>query len=199
MTLSRNLTWEKHVKEDKASIHKRMRKRLAALRFLGKHISIKRRIILANGLLNSLLVYGIQLWGVGATKRQISQSQSIQAQAARWALGLSRRTSTIKVLSNIGWLSVRQLVTYHSVLLLWKSTRGEGSPFHGQVNWETSCTMGSERIRPAPYRKEFRRKSWRPMAIAWWNALPVEARTQPRLGQFKRQLRTWVSANIPIK
>ena len=49
LILSRGLTWNHHLTEDKAALHTRIRKRLAALRHLGKYVRTARRTILANG------------------------------------------------------------------------------------------------------------------------------------------------------
>ena len=61
VTLSRNMTWNSHIKGGIACVHMPVHKRLAALKFLGKHISTEKRLILVNGLVNLLLTYCIHL------------------------------------------------------------------------------------------------------------------------------------------
>ena len=122
--LSRDLKWRSHIQSDDAAILKRISKRLGALKFVGRIIERNRRITLANGLINSLIVYAIQLWGLGATKSQIRLMQTVQSQAGKWALNVYRRSSTIKVLNRLGWLSVKQLTIFHYKAALEELQRG---------------------------------------------------------------------------
>ena len=168
------------------------------MRAIGKYIMTGRKITLANGLINSIIVYCIQLWGINASKKLHRQVQALQGQAARWALGLNRRASTKKVLDKMNWMSVNQLVIYHSTLLLWKIVRGKDSKLE-RTEWESSRTQGHHRIRTAPYKKEFRRKAWKPAAIAWWNAMPESLRADCSPSSFKWNLRSWVRGNIDLR
>ena len=192
VTLSRNLSWEDHLKSSKAALHTRLKKRLGALRLIGKYICKDKQNILANGLINSIIVYAIQVWGPNCSKKLIRQTQTLQSQAARWALGVNWRASTEKSLREVKWLSVNQLIGYHALLLLWKSVRGV-SLLERNVNWAVSRTQGRDRIMQEPYKMEFKRKTWRPTAIALWNKLPEKLRTETRLSHFKGGLRTWIS------
>ena len=132
------------------------------------------------------------MWGPNCSKKLIRQTQTLQSQAARWALGVNWRASTEKSLREVKWLSVNQLIGYHSLLLLWKSVRGV-SLLERNVNWAVSRTQGRDRIMQEPYKMEFKRKTWRPTAIALWNKLPEKLRTETRLSHFKGGLRTWIS------
>ena len=159
LILGRNMNWNHHLMEDKGSLHARIRKRLSALKILGKYVKTSRKIILANGLVNSLLVYCVQLWGIGATKKQLRQTQVLQNQTAKWALGWGKGAATSKVLKNIGWLSVTQLVQYHAIMQLWKLARGEYLCLDTGIDWQESRTQGSNWILTAPYRMEFMRRT----------------------------------------
>ena len=78
ISLCRNLTWNCHLRDDKAAVHKRIRTRLSALKCLGRYISPARKLILANGLINSIVVYCIQVWGCSASKNLMKQTQVLQ-------------------------------------------------------------------------------------------------------------------------
>ena len=51
----------------------------------------------------------------------------------------------------------------------------------------------------ALYKMEFRRKAWKPAAIAWWNAMPESLRADCSPSSFKWNLRSWVRGNIDLK
>ena len=172
---------------------------LAALKFIGRFIDSSRRIILVNGLVNSLVVYAIQLWGIGATRTQIRLVQTLQSQAGKWAMRVGRRTSTVKILHSLNWLSVRQLMIFHSLTLLWQQCRNGSDFMMEEPTWEHSRTQGADRLGSQPYRMEFRRKSWKYRAIAWWNMMPVTLRSQMSLARFKRDLKSWIGKHFNIK
>ena len=197
--LSRDLKWNNQILTDEAAIMKRVAKRLSALKFIGRFIEKGRKVVLVNGLINSLIVYAIQLWGIGATKSQLRMIQSMQNQAGKWALGVGRYTSTAKALKRLNWLSVRQLIVFHSLTLLWKQCRGETDFMTDDLNWENSRTMGVERLRSKLYKMEFRRNSWKYRTIAWWNLMPEALRTQKSLPRFRCGLRVWILEYFPIK
>ena len=154
---------------------------------------------MVNGLVNSLIVYAIQLWGIGATKSQLRMVQTLQNQAGKWALGVGRRSSTHKVLQKLNWLSVKQLTAFHSLSLLWQPCRGKSDFVTDNLRWEQSRTQGTDRLGTDPYRMEYRRKSWKPKTIAWWNQLPESLRIQRSSVRFKRELKMWIKENLSIK
>ena len=43
VTLARNLSWDDHLRSSKDALHKRLRKRLGALRLIGRHLSKERK------------------------------------------------------------------------------------------------------------------------------------------------------------
>ena len=149
--------------------------------------------------MNSLIVYAIQLWGIGATESQLRQVQTLQNQAGKWALNVGRRTSTTKVLDQLNWLSVKQLTVFHSVTLLWQQCRGNTDFLTRDLHWEESRTQGPARLRTEPYKMEFRRKAWRHRTVAWWNSMPEKLRTQTSFKLFKKELKPWVKKYISIK
>ena len=197
--LNRDLKWVSHVQSDEAAILKRITKRLSALKFIGKYIETNRKVVLVNGLINSLIVYAIQLWGIGATKSQLRMTQTAQNQAGKWALGVGRFTSTRKVLARLNWLSVRQLTIFHSLTLLWKQCRGETDFMNEAPDWESSRTKGEDRLKLKPYKMEFRRNSWKFRAVSWWNLMPETLRIEKSLPRFRSGLKIWVMNYFAIK
>ena len=78
--------------------------------------------MLANGLFMSKLVYLIPLWG-GCEDYLLKALQLVQNKAARCVTRRGIYTSTRDLLKECGWLSVNQLVFFHTVLLLFKVRR----------------------------------------------------------------------------
>ena len=75
--------------------------------------------MLANGIFLSKLSYLIALWGgCGIVLRK--SLQMIQNKVARVVTKLDWSTSPQVLLHQVGWLSVNQLIFYHSVLLIYK-------------------------------------------------------------------------------
>ena len=76
--------------------------------------------MIANGIFLSKLVYLIPLWG-GCESFLLRALQTIQNKAARVVTNQGIFTSTKVLLRECGWLSVAQLVFFHSVVLLFKT------------------------------------------------------------------------------
>jgi hypothetical protein len=98
--------------------------------------------MIANGIIMSKLVYLITLWG-GAQQYLMNALQVQQLVAARPVCGVGCwRWSKRKLLDKVGWLSVRQLVFFHTVLQAHKTLKsGVPKPLHqalsGQYPYQT--------------------------------------------------------------
>ena len=75
--------------------------------------------MVANGIVTSKLIYLIQWWG-GCSDFLINFLQVLQNRAARLVTNYGTFTPTAVLLHQCGWLSVRQLVHYHSLVLVSK-------------------------------------------------------------------------------
>ena len=83
--------------------------------------SFKTRLKIANGVFMSKLAYLIILWG-GANQCLVKAVQVKQLAAARAVCGVaSLRWSRRKLLDGVGWLSIKQLIFYHTVLQVKKT------------------------------------------------------------------------------
>ena len=118
---------------------------------------------------------------------------------------LSRWWSRRKILGRVGWLSIRQLVFYHTVFqahkticsgksaILSQSLTTTGYPYRtrsaamGQIRFgEAFC--GNTSITDASFKYR---------AVRWYNTVPVNARTG-NLPSVKRKLKEWVRKNVPL-
>ena len=129
--------------------------------------------------------------------------QSLQNQAARLVSNKDRYTPVRDLLTSCGWLSVRQLVAYHRVLLLF-NIKTKGKPkyfvdkFASDKSMKTRFQNDGRIKKQIIYRKTKSRTSFVPDSIDVWNCLPAEMRKIDDSRLFKPRLRTWIRSNIKI-
>ena len=111
-----NLGWREHILDSDNS----MVKRLETLKKVQKMASFKSRKLIAEGIFMSKLIYLMPLWA-GCEDYLIKVLQVIQNKAARSVAKLGIYTPTRVLLITCGWLSVIQLMVYHSIILLHKT------------------------------------------------------------------------------
>ena len=109
-----------------------------------------------------------------------------------------------KILDRVGWLSIRQLVYYHTVLQAHK-TICSGKPIILSKELTTSypyrtrsATMGQIRFGDNFFvNSSIMNASFKNRAVHWYNAVPSSVRTGS-IGSVKRKLKEWILKNIPI-
>ena len=150
----------------------------------------------------SKLIYLIQLWG-GSPQYLLNLLQKLQNRAARQVTKLPWFTPVATLLTQCGWLSINQLVIYHSLLQIYKTRMSEkpgylheiiSKPFPAETRLSKSGGIKyTERVRSDLGQSNFTFR-----AITQWNDLPPHIRQMPKLPQFKTHLKSWVKANIEI-
>ena len=119
--LHQSLDWMHHIQGHKASLMSQLCSRLNGLRKVCVNASFRSRLMIANGVIMSKLSYLIILWG-GARQYLLKAVQVKQLAAARTVCGAaSWRWSRRKLLDRVGWLSIKQLIFYHTVLQVHKT------------------------------------------------------------------------------
>ena len=129
--------------------------------------------------------------------------QIIQNKAARSVTRRGRYTPIVELLSHCGWLSVRQLVIYHSVILIYKTIQttypkyifnklSSEFPYNTRLAQSESVRMGPE----FQTKLELTEKSFMSRATVSFNKLPASIRQISKIGTFKKKLKTWVLENI---
>ena len=86
-----NLSWRDHLETGEKSVLPAVRQKLGALYMLGRQLSRKSRLLLANGILQSKIAYLMPIWA-GAPKYLMRKLQAVQNRAARFVTGLGRKT-----------------------------------------------------------------------------------------------------------
>ena len=200
--VSDNLKWSEHVRDNKENLIKSLTTRLGALKKIGKMASFKNRKMLANGIFMSKLTYLIALWGgCGMVLRK--SLQVIQNKVARIVTKLDWSTPTQELLHQIGWLSVNQLVFYHSVVLVYKVKQNQTPKYlHSMFSWSYNYNTrqaegGAIRLVGKP-KLEVNKSSFRWRAANQYNQLPAEVRTCVSLASFKLKAKKWIKENVNI-
>ena len=155
--------------------------------------SLKLRKTIAEGIFTSILVYCVPLWG-GCAKGELQQLQVIQNIAVQHVLRLPRRSSRREMFKSIGWLTVNQLVFFHTVMAVYKIRR-TGEPEYlaeklRQDNYRGGLVVPATNLSLAKNSFCFR-------GADYWISLPAAVRNLTRISQFKRALRTLTIARIP--
>ena len=201
--VSNDLSWNVHIASHEKSIVKTLTFKINGLSPLCYEADFKTSKILANGLVNSNLVYMIQLYGQ-ASDYLIKMLQVQQNRAARLVTKLGWDTRTSELLKQVGWLSVRQLFVFHSLVLVWKIKKSE-KPYYLNKKFYKNFSYGTRQatsncfvVNTTP-RCEFSRKSFVHSSTVLWNTLPTDLRNSSTLQAFKLKLKLWVIQNIQIK
>ena len=82
--MQNNLLWSQYLELGKESIISKCKKNIGALKFAagGSNSTIKKR--LADAVIMSRLIYGIQIWGAGSSDSTIRKVQTVQNLTMSW-------------------------------------------------------------------------------------------------------------------
>ena len=101
---------------------KQLTSRVNGLKRIARNATFNTRLMVANGVVMSKVMYLITVWG-GAQQYLLKGLQVQQLTAARTVCGfLSRGWSKKKLLDKLCWLSIRQMIYFHTVPLAHKTT-----------------------------------------------------------------------------
>ena len=199
-----DLKWTNYVQNNDKSLLKQLNTRLNALKMISSVANFKVRLMIANGIFCSKLIFQISLWG-GAEGYLLKSLQTVQNKAARLVTRRGRYTPVAELLRQCGWLSVGQLAYYHSVILVHKTMQTTYPKYiynklSSEFPYNTRLAQ-SDAVRMGPdfkSRLEITEKSFMQRATVSYNTLPTSIRQTPRLQQFKKNLKPWVLGNISV-
>ena len=120
IVIQNDLKWNEYLLHNEKSLIKQLIPRLNALKIITKIASFEVRLMIANGIFCSKLIFQISLWG-GTEVNLLEALQVIQNKAARSVCKGDKYTAVVDLLRQCGWLSVKQLVFFHSVVLVYKT------------------------------------------------------------------------------
>ena len=163
------------------------------------------RLMVANGIVMSKICYLIQLWG--GCEKYLIHSLQVQMNRAAWSVTrLSCFTSTRRLMDSCGWLSVKQLVVYQTVIMIHKSMKTE-SPSYIYSRLSNPDTFRTRQSTSGSIRQDetFNSKSSHPRTsfryrVAHdYNLIPANIRAISNLTSFKVKLKQWIKRNISIE
>ena len=150
---------------------------------MGRQLPRQSRKLLAEGLLLSRFTYQISQWG-GASGNCLTVAQRLQNRVARWVNSSSSKTRISTLLTECGWLSIREMIQYHSLIQLWKIVR-----MHKPEHFEDYEIDDQDIISTTPPRLQFTREGFRWRTISDWNKLTPELRELKSLPVFKKKVK----------
>ena len=187
INLQNDTSWKSHLQTGDKPLMSALRKRLGALKHLGTQVPKNGRKLLATGLIISKLIYMIPVWG-GAPITYIRKLQRIVNNSARYILNGARRWKTDRLMTEVNWLRVDEMMEFHSLLTLWKILRKQTPKYLAQKfiigdDWRISTSSPRLQITASAFR-------WRSRQM--WNRLPDDIRLLDNISGFKKHLRTWI-------
>ena len=197
-----NLKWSEYIQNHEKSLIKQLTSRINALRMISWVASFKIRLMVANGIFCSKLIFQMTLWG-GTEEYLLDALQIVQNKAARFVTRRGIYTPVRDLLRQCGWLNVRQLVFYHSVILLHKTLLTSSPKYifnklSSEFPYNTRLAQ-SESVRMGPDFKsklDLTEKSFMNRATDSYNNIPTSLRQVKKMEDFKKKLKIWVLANL---
>ena len=198
-----DLHWTEYIRGNPDSLLRSLSSRVTAVKKIRYLANFRNRKMIAEGVFMSKLSYVIALWG-GCGSGLKKTLQVLQNKVAQVVTRKDWTTSSKVLLQQCGWLSVNQLIFYHTVLLVFK-VRQSKSPnyiYRMHNSWlypyttrqaENGVIRVGIRARLEVVKNSFR---WR--AASSFNQLPVEIRTCSKVESFKRKVKPWIINNISL-
>jgi hypothetical protein len=137
---------------------------------------------------------------LGGTENYLIKAvQVMQNKAARCVTKQSWFTPTRTLLLQCNWLSIKQLVFFHTALQVWNVTTSK-CPVYIHSNLQPSNTRSAAQgnLLVPVVEKSFSSKSFMVRSTSTWNMLPPSIRSIKKLDLFKRKLKQWIKDSIDI-
>ena len=122
ITVDADLRWHGQVR----SLQEKLKTRLAGLSHVRHVLPYNIRKKVSEGLFNSVLIYCLPLFG-GCDTGELQDLQVLQNRAAQFVTKSPPRSSRTPMYDELGWLTVSQLVVYHTLLAVYR-VRATGDP-----------------------------------------------------------------------
>ena len=120
--------------------------------------------------------------------------QVMQNKAAQIISHSPPRAHRSTMYDNLQWLTVNQLIFYHSAITVFK-IRENREPEHLA---EILCQDNRNRRIIIPNLDlRLAQKSFSMRAAENWNQIPLEIRSQSKVGNFKKLAKRWILDNVP--
>jgi hypothetical protein len=156
------------------------------------------------------LIYLMPVW-MGCGDYLVHALQVNMNKVARLVTKLNIFTPTNVLLHQCGWMSVKQLMAYHSFVLLLKTLKNQ-TPSNliqkitsrsEQYNTrQAAAALEAAGVMEQPGVENcelgITSSSWCWSSVRWYNRLPTCLTAENKLGKFKTRLKDWVTMNIEL-
>jgi hypothetical protein len=182
-----------------------------AIKKISKVASFKSRKMLANGVFMSKLIYLMPVWA-GCEDYLFNALQIIQNKVARSVTKKDIFTPTQVLMKECGWLTVKQLLVYHSLVQFHKTMLHQAptylykrmasqlsiletsSHYYYKTRQEASGVM--RQVPGAEARLDLAERSWCWRAAKTYHSLPAGIKNLVKQAKFKIELKAWVKINV---
>ena len=149
--------------------------------------------MVCEGLFNSVLGYCLPLFG-GCDTAEIRDLQILQNKAAQIITQSPPRAIRNPMFDKLDWLTVNQLVTYHTLLAVYR-VRTTGEP---EYLAESLCNVNRNgHIIVKSTKLSLLKNSFKFRGACNWNGLPLSLRKMSKIGAFKKGVKVWIKQNVP--
>ena len=184
-----NLKWHGQIE----ALLDKLKKRLAGLAHIKFVLPFNLRKVVSEGLFNSVLCYCLPLFG-GCDVGEIRDIQVLQNRAAQLVTHSPPRATRNPMYDELGWLTVNQLVRYHTLLAVYR-IRQSGEPEYLASSLCNDNRNGKLIVQNTNL--TLAKKSFKIRGACNWNALPANIRHLQEIGIFKKELKSWIKKNVP--
>ena len=182
------LKWHKQVNH----LISKLRSRLTGLEHLRQVIPYRVRKNVTQGIFTSMLVYCLPVFG-GLDKYEIESLQVMQNKAARLVTHSPLRAHRRDIFNQIGWLTVNQLIFFHSALTVYRIRKSREPEYLNNLlsrdNARGNMVVDNTKLSLAKNSFSYRSSSQ-------WNKIPTSIRNNPKISFFKKNLKDWILVNI---
>ena len=190
VTVQNDLEWSCQVE----ALVGKLKTRLAGLDRLRYIMNPASKKMIVEGVFNSILCYCLPLFG-GCLNRELNSLQIQQNKAAQIVLSLPPRSNREYMYSKLGWLTVNQLVVYHTLIMVYRIRESKEPEYLAGILCKTS-RQGQNCIIVENIKLGLVRRSFTARGAVQWNKLPSTLRVEKKIGTFKKNLKKWVSENV---
>ena len=172
--IAANLKWHQQV----SRLLSKLRTRLTGLVYIKYICPFHIRKTITEGLFNSVMVYCLPLFG-GLDKGHLKDIQVLQNKAARLVCHAPPRTRRSDLFAKLGWLSVNQLISYHTLLSVFKIRSTKEPEYLAQF---LTNDNRNDRIVVPNQDLTLTMNSFAFCGSAQWNQLPLHLRKAVKIG-----------------
>ena len=104
------------------------------------------------------------------------------------------RTHRNIMYDSLGWLTVNQLITYHTALTVYRIRQSSEPEYLAE---QLQFDNRNSRVIVPNLKLGLAQKSFCLRGADTWNDLPLFIRQTKKLGQFKHELKKWVKTTVP--